>query len=228
MKDQGLPGIMQSLSGKTNCAETGVFQHGDETKGALTEEQSGGVGRESSEDWFIDTYLRQDKEAKSPSQLLKDWFELMGLGSNSSSTFRNIWSGASYLTSVSLFSPSVTWDCISPTKKALESVDSVPSHPLYEGLWFQTEWQLRTNIYKPSSWTLSLHSNRTCINPILQMIQWRAERLCSMVSKNMNEIHGVLNCLFILASLEIRMPLTVDVFVQSSSSIFFLTQWFIK
>lgn len=40
MKDQGLPGIMQSLSGRTNCAETGVFQHGDKTKGALTKEQS--------------------------------------------------------------------------------------------------------------------------------------------------------------------------------------------
>ena len=46
--------------------------------------------RESSEDWFIDTHLGQDKEVKSPSQLLKDWFELMGLGSNNSSTFRNI------------------------------------------------------------------------------------------------------------------------------------------
>ena len=42
MEDQGLPGIMQSLSGRTNCAETGVFQHGDENKGDLAEEQSGG------------------------------------------------------------------------------------------------------------------------------------------------------------------------------------------
>ena len=32
----------------------------------------GKMGRESSEDWFIDTHLGQDKEAKSPSQLLKD------------------------------------------------------------------------------------------------------------------------------------------------------------
>lgn len=43
--------------------------------------------------------------------------------------------GASYLTSLSLFSPSVMWDYISPTKKALERVDPVPSHPLHEGLW---------------------------------------------------------------------------------------------
>ena len=28
--------------GRTNCAETGVFQHGDENKGNLAEEQSGG------------------------------------------------------------------------------------------------------------------------------------------------------------------------------------------
>ena len=40
-----------------------------------------------------------------------------------------------------------------------------------------------------------------------------------MVSEN--EIHCILNCLFILASLEIRVSLTVDVFVQLSSSIFF-------
>lgn len=117
------------------CWDWGLPTWGQDQRG-LDKGAVWGSGKESSEDWFIDTYLRQDKEAKSPSQLLKDWFELMGLGSNSSSTFRSIWSGASYLTSVSLFSPSVMWDYISPTKKALERVDSVPSHPSYEGLWF--------------------------------------------------------------------------------------------
>ena len=46
MEEQGLPGIMQGLSGRTSCAEPGVFQHGDEAKGGLPEEQSGaGKGR---------------------------------------------------------------------------------------------------------------------------------------------------------------------------------------